>query len=168
MSSPYDVSIGLAAPAVRRQWAGGFAAPQAPDALAPDPGYEPIVSDPLITRLDRLIGLLERHPEPRDKHVELAFTSPAGAAVGTILTYDGSSPRLHTSALYAWTFLVDNPSNYVLQETRSRRLIPQTTFNYPVTLLTAQNHLELVVFSGTDNNANTVIVVATERIFFKW
>jgi hypothetical protein len=157
---------GFAAPPAR--WNPGHVMPQAPDMLAPDTGLVEPVSEPLLTRLDRLIGILERHPQAHDKAVTLEFASPAGLVTGNTLAYDGSSPRLSSSGIEAQTFIVDNPSGYILREMNSRRWIPQTTFNYLLTLLPSQHNIELRVFGGSDLTATTITVVATERVYFKW
>lgn len=119
-------------------------------------------SQPIESRLDRLLSVLERHQEGWNKyapHIELPLA--AGLAVGaTALAHTSFNPTL-----WAKTLIIDNESGYRLQETRTGRVIPPFSYNYMVHCFPATNSMAFKVLAGESAVVGHLTVIATEAIF---
>lgn len=117
-------------------------------------------SEPLLTKLDRAIGLLEQHPETFDKYQHVPFVINAGIAAGTI----AQGPTPLQAGLYAKTILVDNPGGYQLFIREVNRYVPPDCFSFPVRCFSAPSTLTVVVTGGSSATPYTVICTPTESV----
>lgn len=139
---------------------GGAIGPTAHEVMGPNRRQGSLsFSEPIETRLDRLIGVLERHPDDRAKYsillVPLTATQVSGDEVRHQVALGQGNHK-------ARTLLVDNPSGYLLQESVTQRYIPPGVFGYPIPCYPAVDAPRFVVVTGA-SEACTLVCVATER-----
>lgn len=118
------------------------------------------ITQPLESKLDRVLGMLSRHDELFWRNDVQQTAAAPGLAVGAKL-FDNVPLK---QDVHARTFIIDNPSGYTLLLDKLSRLVPPGTYGYVVRCYPAQNTLTLSVAAGTSAVSQNVTVVATEEV----
>lgn len=121
---------------------------------------QPEFSEPLASRLDQLIGVLQIHKETFDRFANKQYAVASGlTAPSAVATNDPLEPSLEAKTLF-----VDNPGLYELYFPSINRHVPPNAYGYILVCFPAIRNIDLVISGGASSVAYSISVTGTERL----